>query len=112
MTAAPVQAQFVSGNVNRPCGYAQYTGLAGVTNLDDPPTSGKKISQCEGAPIRAIIQAEVQALRWNDDEDVAPTATVGMLIPAGTTLEYDGDLRYFQMIPAQAGAVVNISYYN
>jgi len=100
------------GAVNRPCGYAQHTVTTTVKNLDDTPTTGKRLSQCEGVPMRAIIQAETQGIRWTDDEDVAPTAAIGMLIPLGTTLEYDGDLTMFRFINAVAGAVLNISFYN
>lgn len=62
------------------------------------------------APTYVIIQAEAQALRWRDD-GVAPTTTVGMTIPAGGELRYDGDLKKIRLINAVAGAIANISYY-
>lgn len=61
-------------------------------------------------PSFALIQAETQALRWRDD-GVDPTTSVGMLIPAGSTLEYFGPLAKLRLVNATAGAVANISYY-
>ena len=107
-----VQDRYVAAVINRPIGYAQYTNLSAVVDLDDAPAAGKRIDQLKGACSRALIQAEAQAIRWTDDPDVAPSDTVGMVIPAGTTLEYDGDLSQFRMIQDAAGAIANITYYN
>ena len=62
------------------------------------------------APTYAIIQAEAQALRWRDD-GTDPTTTVGMVIPAGGELRYDGDLGKIRLINAAAGAICNYSLY-
>lgn len=61
-------------------------------------------------PTWCLIQAETQALRYRDD-GVAPTTSVGQLIPAGATLEYTGDINNIQLINATAGAIANITYY-
>lgn len=61
-------------------------------------------------PTYAIIQAEAQALRWRDD-GTDPTTAVGMVIPAGGELRYDGDLKKIRLINAAAGAICNISLY-
>ena len=61
-------------------------------------------------PTTALIQAETQGLRWRDD-GTDPTTSVGMLIPAGQTLEYAGPLTKLRLINATAGAIANISYY-
>ena len=61
-------------------------------------------------PTYAIIQAEAQALRWRDD-GVDPTTTVGMVIPAGGELRYDGDLNKIRLINATAGAICNYALY-
>ena len=58
----------------------------------------------------ARIQAEAQAIRWRDD-GLPPTATVGMLLAAGSDMYYDGELAKLQVIQATAGGIVNISYY-
>lgn len=110
MTAGP-DPQMISGRVYRPVGYAQYTNLAAMVNLDAAPAAGKRLSTCHKKPMRALIQAEAQGIRWTDDEDVDPTGALGMVIPVGATLEYDGDLSNFRMIEDAAGAIANISYY-
>ncbi len=80
-------------------GYQQITSLAAAVGLAVP----------SGATY-AIIQAETQAVRWRDD-GTAPTASVGMTIPAGGELRYDGNLRGIQFIEAAASAKLNVSYY-
>ena len=69
------------------------------TGLTVPPTA-----------TFAIIQAEAQAIRWRDD-GTAPTASVGMTIPAGGELRYDGNLNAIRFIEAVALSKLNVSYY-
>ena len=52
---------------------------------------------------------EGQAVRWRDD--ISPTASVGMPLAVGVTLQYDGDLTKIQFIEQVGGAKLNISYY-
>lgn len=88
--------------VYTPLGYRQVTATGTVFTLPTPPAGTR----------RAIIQAEAQALRWRDDGP-DPTATVGMLIPAGGELRYDGaNMGALEMIAATAGAIANIAYYS
>ena len=63
-----------------------------------------------GTPRIAIITPETQAVRWRDD-GVAPTASVGMPLAAGVTLQYDGDLSGIKFIEQTSGAKLNITYY-
>jgi len=58
----------------------------------------------------ALITPESKGVRWRDD-GVAPTASVGMPLAAGVTLQYDGDLSKIQFIEQEATAKLNISYY-
>lgn len=58
----------------------------------------------------AVIQAVGQAISWRDD-GTAPTATIGMSIPAGGELVYDGTLTAIRLIQVASGATANISYY-
>jgi len=103
----------VSASPDRPCGYAQYTTqLSSAINLDAAPTSGKKLSECNGKANRALIQCETQDVRWTDDPAVDPTASVGMLLKANTVLSYTGDLSKLRLIQVAATAVLNVSYYN
>lgn len=88
-------------------GYQQITTLSSATNLTVPTTDLNGLS---AKPTLALIVAETQAVRWRDD-GVAPTASVGMPLAAGVTLQYDGDLSRIQFIEQTAGARLNISYY-
>lgn len=102
---------FGSGDV-RACGYARFTANTAVQNFESTPNAGKKASQCKGKPSRAWIQPETKDIRWTDDPDVDPSATVGMLLQAGSTLEYSGTMGNFRWIETSASAVVNITYFN
>lgn len=109
----PVADDFVAGREHNPCGFGQWT-LTGVRTLDsstDLTAGTKRLSTCLSKPVRALIQAEAQAIRWVDDPDQDPTAAIGMVIAAGATLEYDGDLSQFRCIAAVAGAIMNVSFY-
>jgi hypothetical protein len=89
-------------------GYQQITSLGTATSLTVPQ---KDLSGLAGTPRIAIITPEAQAVRWRDD-GVAPTATVGMPLAAGVTLQYDGDLSQIQFIEQTSGAKLNITYYS
>jgi len=88
-------------------GYQQITSLSAATGLTVPQTDLNGLA-CK--PSIAIITAEAQAVRWRDD-DVAPTATVGMPLAAGATLQYDGDLTKIKFIEQTASAKINVTYY-
>lgn len=81
------------------CGYQQITSLSAATGLTIPA----------GALV-ALIQAETQNVRWRDD-GTNPTASVGMIIGAGSTLPYTGDLTAIKIIQTTASATLNVSYY-
>ena len=83
-------------------GYQQITSLSGATNLTPPATATFAVINVEGTAGTAFV-------RWRDD--AAPTASVGMPLAAGVTLQYDGDLTKIQFIEQTAGAKLNISYY-
>jgi hypothetical protein len=87
-------------------GYEQITSLSSATSLTVPVTDLNGLS-CR--PSIAMITPETQAVRWRDD--AAPTASVGMPLAAGVTLQYDGDISKIQFIEQTAGAKLNISYY-
>jgi hypothetical protein len=83
-----------------PLGYTQITSLSSAEGLGSIP---------KGTYV-AVIQAEAGDLRWRDD-GTAPTTTVGMVLPNGSVLEYDGRLSSIQFIAVTAGALVNVSFY-
>lgn len=80
-------------------GYQQITSLSSAAALTVPT----------GARL-ALIQPETQGVRWRDDGS-APTASVGMPLPPGATLQYDGSLSAIRFIEVTASAKLNISYY-
>jgi hypothetical protein len=89
-------------------GYQQITSLSAATSLTVPP---RDLTGLVGTPRIAIITPETQSVRWRDD-GVAPTASVGMPLAAGVTLQYDGNLSGIQFIEQVGGAKLNISYYS
>lgn len=88
-------------------GYQQITSLSSATGLTVP---SKDVQGLNARPSIALITPEGQAVRWRDD-GVAPTATVGMPLAVGVTLQYDGDLTQIKFIEQTASAKINISYY-
>ena len=89
-------------------GYQQITSLGTATGLTVPQ---KDLQGLAGTPRIAIITPEAQAVRWRDD-GVAPTASVGMPLAAGVTLQYDGDLSQIKFIEQTNNAKLNITYYS
>jgi hypothetical protein len=89
-------------------GYQQITTLSSATGLTVPSVDVNGLS-CR--PSIALITPEGQAVRWRDD-NVNPSATVGMPLAVGVTLQYDGDLTQIKFIEQVAGAKLNISYYS
>jgi hypothetical protein len=88
-------------------GYQQISSLSAATGLTVPSVDVNGLS-CK--PTIAIITPETQAVRWRDD-DTNPTASVGMPLAAGVTLQYDGDLTKIKFIEQTASAKLNITYY-
>lgn len=89
-------------------GYQQITVLTASTGLTVPTVSNQ--TGIGGTPSVALIIVEGQSVRWRDD-GVAPTASVGMLLPVGTVFMYDGDLTRIRFIQTAATAILNVSYY-
>ena len=85
-------------------GYQQITSLSTATGLTVPLVD---LNGLNCRPSIAIITPESQAVRWRDD--AAPSATVGMPLAVGVTLQYDGDLTKIQFFEQVAGAKLNIS---
>jgi hypothetical protein len=82
-----------------PLGYQQITSLGSAVGLTVPT----------GATF-AVISAETAAVRYRDD-GTSPTATIGMPIPAGTTITYSGSLTAIKFIAESGSPVLDISYY-
>lgn len=88
-------------------GYQQITDLSSAVGLTVP---ARDVNGLLCTPTIALITPETQGVRWRDD-GVAPTASVGMPLAAGVTLQYDGDLSRIQFIQQTASAKLNITYY-
>jgi len=59
-----------------------------------------------GAGRKALIQAEAQDIRWRADGN-DPTAAIGMVLAAGDSIEFVGDLTKLRFIEAVGGATLN-----
>lgn len=90
-------------------GYQQITSLSAATGLTVPTIipNGGGLSQ---KPTIALITPEAQAVRWRDD-GTDPSATVGMPLAVGVTLQYDGDLSRIKFFEQTSAAKLNVSYY-
>lgn len=88
-------------------GYEQITGLSSAKGLTVPSVDLNGLA-CK--PTLALIVAESTAVRWRDD-DVNPTASVGMPLATGVTLQYDGDLSKIRFIEQSASSKLNVTYY-
>ena len=85
------------------------TGTA--VSLTIPSTAGLL------APSHAIIQVATNSIRWRAD-GTAPTASVGILVAAGTNIEFmdpDGDfsgtIRNFKAIGISGTAVLEVAFF-
>lgn len=83
-----------------PLGYVQVTSLAAAVAISGVPNQVKSV----------LIQAETQNVRWRDD-GVNPTAAVGMLLAAGDTMKYNGNISALKFIEVAASAKLNVSFY-
>ena len=88
-------------------GYQQITGLSSAKGLTVPSVDLNGLA-CR--PSITLITPETQGARWRDD-DTDPTASVGMPLAAGVTLQYDGDLTKIKFIEQTASAKINVTYY-
>jgi hypothetical protein len=88
-------------------GYQQITSLSSAQSLTVPARDKTGLNQ---KPTFALITPLTANVRWRDD-GVAPTASIGMPLAAGVTLQYDGDLTKIQFIQNGGTAELNISYY-
>ena len=81
-----------------PAGYRKLDSLSSATGVQI------------GVGRVALIQAINQNVRYRDD-GTNPTASVGMVLFAGQSIWYTGDLRAIRFIEEAVGAEVNILAY-
>ena len=83
-----------------PLGYQQITGLTAAASLTVPTGTTDVLLSAEGAPVRFR------------DDGVAPTTSVGMLLPIGVVpYLYSGTVSALQFIQASATGILNVSFY-
>lgn len=81
-------------------GYAQIVGAAAATALAVPAGAS-----------RVLITVGAQAVRYRDD-GANPTATIGMPLAVGATLDYNAQgLSTLRFIEVVAGTVLDMSFY-
>ena len=96
----------VIDGTRKPLGYAQTADLSTAVNLS-PPANART----------AIVQAFGNDVSWRDDGTAAAVTAGGtaggMLLAAGDSFYYTGDLTKLSLIEAVAAstAYVNVSYY-
>ncbi len=61
----------------------------------------------------ARIQAETQSVRWTDDGSTTPTASLGFVLTAGSTLEVTNmaSVLALKFIEVTSSAKLNVSFY-
>jgi hypothetical protein len=97
---AKVQGLQTRAGYMESAGYIQITSLSSAVGLGAIP---------DGTTL-AIIQAETQNVRYRDD-GTNPSASVGMLLPAGDLLYYTGKMADLKFIEVSASAKLNVTYY-
>jgi len=98
MAAEESQRRLVTDSVSTPKGYHQITNLTTAVPI-----------HAKNARF-ALIQAVEQNVRWRDD-GTDPTDSVGMILFAGQTLPYYGDLKAIRFIEVAQSAELNVSVY-
>lgn len=97
-----------SEDLRHPLAFEQVSIATTATSLPLSTTTAAKATY-------ALIRNEgASDLRWRDDA-VSPTSSVGMLLKAGETLEYEADaLQDIKFICAGAGvsATIDVAYYD
>lgn len=85
--------------VGKKCrGYTQLTTLSSAVSCPNPT----------GTTV--IFQPEGNSIRWRADGK-APTASVGHLVTAGTTVKFTGELDKLQFIEVASSATLNVSVF-
>lgn len=96
------QPLVVSGSVYQltPLGCQQITSLSAAAGFASVPT---------GATL-ASLSVEGEPVRYRDD-GTNPTASVGLLLPAGGPWPYQGSLSAIKFIQTTASATIDVCFY-
>lgn len=70
------------------------------------------VSSLPEGTYRILIQAETQAARWTDDGTTPVAAGAGMLLAAGSTLDFQvSRLTQLRMVSNVAGGILHMAFY-
>ncbi len=101
-----MQGQATIVAYRRPLGYQQISAatLAASTGFTLPATIA-------GLPVAyAVVQCNGGNVRWRDD-GTAPTSSVGMTLPAGSELDYSGEMGAIRFILSTGAPILDVMYY-
>lgn len=86
-----------------PTGHDQHTSFDAAAEKLDRTNIGEDSRY-------VLLQAETNGVRWRDD-GVLPTASVGMLIPAGQDFWYTGNIDNLRVIGVDGTSILNVAGY-
>lgn len=94
--------------------YVQVTSLATAVSVSAslPTGTGTVVGGSDTySDINVVLmQAESQNIRWRDD-GTAPTASVGMVLAAGESFLFEGNINNLKVIETTASAKLNLNFY-
>lgn len=98
-------------------GFAKYTTTDNTTvhALTDTPGVGMALPATDPwangqRPNVAVMRADVHDINWRDNGE-SPSASVGITLTAGQTLEYTGELNRFRFCAVTSGSTLSVAYY-
>ena len=95
------QRGFIGDAVRSPIGFEQITDVSSAVGLTAGTYDGATYAQ---------IQAQDQDVRGRDD-GTNPTTSGGLVLFAGQSMNYFGDLSAIKFIEEAASAKLNVAYY-
>lgn len=110
-TGVPAGTKIVAQLTGTAGGAGTYQTSAATTSSGASLTSGGIPTDAQGRiPNLVVLFAETAAVRWRDD-GAAPTAAIGMEIPAAATYSYAGTMTKLQFIAASGSPLLNAAFY-
>lgn len=93
------------------------TGVETDNSIDTVTAEGLTVPTGKERPTHAIIQVVSNSIRWRAD-GTAPTAAIGILVAAGSNIEwmdaaedYTGVIQQFKAIGISGTAKLNVAYF-
>lgn len=86
-----------------PWDYVRSPITGGYQKINPTTATGLTLTGAETGARMALISVEAEPVRMRDD-GTDPTASEGLLLPAGTVREYAGTLSALKFIDTAAGA--------